>query len=240
MKNNNFFYLQYDKINWQNQEKTKINFFVNKYIINNIISEKGDPNIKVFDIGFGIGFFLKILHSHLKYYQEITLAGCEPSEKNFNYYLKNPIPSSKKIKIITEKSTFLRSSIEDKFDFITAIYVFPHFVFDDLEKTVIKINSMLNEKGKLILVVANENYLKNKLKSMKDLFIENNIIDYKNKKYKEYLHYSEIPEIGKVIDYNREDKFYIDLFNDKGFKLNQKENLDDNGFICSVFVFEKS
>jgi hypothetical protein len=74
---------------------------------------------------------------------------------------------------------------------------------------------------------------------MKDLFIEKNMVEYNGKEYEEVLHYSDIPEIGKVIDYNREERFYIDLFTKKGFKLSLKRDLDDNGFICTVFVFEK-
>jgi hypothetical protein len=99
---------------------------------------------------------------------------------------------------------------------------------------------MLNRNGKFILVVANEEYLKEKLKAKKDLFIEKNTINFNGKEYQEILHYSEIPQIGTIIDYNREEKFYVDLFKKKGFKLESKRNLDDNGFICTVFVFEKS
>ena len=98
---------------------------------------------------------------------------------------------------------------------------------------------MLDEKGKFILVVANEKFLEEKLKSKKDLFIEKNIINFNGKKYKEFLHYSEIPEIGKVIDYNREELFYLDLFKKHNFELIQKRDLNDNGFICTIFVFGK-
>ena len=65
MKNKNFFYLQYDKINWENQEKTKINSFVNNFVIKNIILKKKGPDIKIFDMGFGIGFFFKMLNQNL-------------------------------------------------------------------------------------------------------------------------------------------------------------------------------
>jgi len=51
------------------------------------------------------------------------------------------------------------------------------------------------------------------------------------------LHYSDIPEIGKIIDYNREENFYLDLLKNNGFELFSKKNLEDNGFICTVFVF---
>jgi hypothetical protein len=59
------------------------------------------------------------------------------------------------------------------------------------------------------------------------------------KSYKEVLHYTDIPEIGKVIDYNREEAFYFDLFSNNGFTLENKEDLNDNGFMCSLFVFQK-
>ena len=99
---------------------------------------------------------------------------------------------------------------------------------------------MLKEKGKFILVVADEKYLKNKLKSKKDLFIERNNIKLNNKNYQEILHYSEIPKIGTVIDYNREENYYLDLFKANKFKLIKKENFNDNGFIATIFTFEKN
>lgn len=60
-KNRDFFYLQYNKIDWKNQEKTKINYFINEYIIDNIILKHQEESISLFDIGFGIGFFIKML-----------------------------------------------------------------------------------------------------------------------------------------------------------------------------------
>jgi hypothetical protein len=48
MKNKEFFYLQYDKLKWKNQEKTKINSFVNDYIIKNIILKKKSSDVKIF------------------------------------------------------------------------------------------------------------------------------------------------------------------------------------------------
>ncbi|MFH1456814.1 MAG: methyltransferase domain-containing protein [Patescibacteria group bacterium] len=241
MKNRNFFYLQYNKIDWKNQEKTKINSFIYDIVIKNFILKKKGSNISIFDMGFGIGFFYKILYPYLiKKYQTIVLEGCEPSKKNYNYFKNRPLNIKKSTKLKTHKKTFLNTETNRKFDFITSIYVFPHFLFNDLEKTVKKIYSMLNEKGKFILILAEEKYLKRKLKTEKDLFIENNIVSFKNKKYKEILHYSDIPKIGKLIDYNREEKFYVDLFKKNKFKLLQKKNLDDSGFICTLFVFEKN
>lgn len=239
MKNKNFFYQQYNQINWENQEKTKINLFIYNFIIQEIFSKKKGSSIKIFDIGFGIGFFIKTLCDLLnKSYQEIILEGCEPSKKNYDYFVKN-FHSRIGSKIRTYNDTFLNTRTNKKFDFITAIYVFPHFVFDELKEVTKKINLMLEQKGKFILVVANEKYIEEKLKSMKDLFIEKNIIKFNNKVYRETLHYSDIPKIGKVIDYNREEQFYLDLFLNNKFKLIQKKDLDDNGFICTIFVFEK-
>ena len=240
MKNKNFFYQQYEKINWENQDKTKINSFVNNFIIQEIISKKNGSSIKIFDIGFGIGFFIKMIYKALNpKYKEIVIEGCEPSDKNYNYFIKKPLNFRKDVQLKTYNSTFLNTKIDEKFDFITAIYVFPHFVSDELEETVKKINLMLEQNGKFILVVANETYIEEKLKSMKDLFIERNTLEFDGKKYKEVLHYSDIPEIGKLIDYNREEKFYPDLFKKSGFELKMKKDLDDNGFICTVFVFQK-
>lgn len=239
MKNKEFFYLQYNKINWQNQEKTKINSFVNNFIIKNILTKKKADEIKIFDIGFGIGFFLQMLQKNLsKSFKNIILEGCEPSYKNYKHFKSKPF-NLKKVKLRTFNKTFFQTDTDTKFDFLTAIYVFPHFASDELDNVAKKINSMLNNEGKFILVVANEKYLEEKLKSKKDLFIERNTLEFDGKKYKEVLHYSEIPQIGTLIDYNREEKFYLNLFKKHGFDLDLKKDLDDNGFICTIFVFSK-
>lgn len=213
MKNKNFFYQQYDKINWENQEKTKINCSINNLIIQEIILKKKGPDIKIFDIGFGIGLFFKMLYPKLiNSYKNIIIEGCEPSNKNYNYYTKNPLRTWRDVKLKIYNKSFLETESNEKFDFITAIYVFPHFESDDLEKIAKKIYSMLNENGKFILVVANEKYIEKKLKTKRDLFIERNMIYLNGKNYNEILHYSDIPEIGKLIGYNREERFYVDLF----------------------------
>jgi len=240
MKNKDFFYQQYDKINWENQEKTKINSFIYQFIIQQIFLKKKSPIIKIFDIGFGVGFFLKMLAGSLNtQYKQVVLEGCEPSEKNYNHLMRNPQKLNKGVSIETYNKTFIETQINKKFDFITSIYTFTAFVFEELVQSAKKINSLLEKNGKFILVVANEKYLEEKLKSKKDLSIESDSVIFKNKRYKEILHYSEIPQIGKVIDYNREEKFYIDLFEAEGFKLAKKENLNDNGFICTIFSFDK-
>src|SRR3989338_8967864 len=87
MKNKDFFYLQYNKIDWKNQEKTKINSFINDYIIRNVISNHRGDSISIFDIGFGIGFFFKMLLPALEgKYKNILIEGCEPSRVNYDYY----------------------------------------------------------------------------------------------------------------------------------------------------------
>lgn len=232
--------MQYNKINWQNQEKTKINALLNNYIIKKIILKKKDSNIKIFDIGIGIGFFYKMLYPNLiKDYKNIVLSGCEPSDKNYSYFLKKSLGIKKGITLKTYKKTFLETKTKDKFDFITAIYTFTNFLSNDMEKTVRKIYSMLEKNGKFILVVANVESLQKRLETKKDLFIENNIIEFNGKKYKETLHYSDIPQIGKIIDYNRDEAYYLDSFAKNKFALVQKTDLNDNGFICTIFVFEK-
>lgn len=235
MKNKDFFYLQYDQIDWSMQEETKINFFVNNYIIDNIILKDKLNQISIFDIGFGIGFFIKMLLNKSKL--DLYVEGCEPSVKNYNYLLNNT-PSVKYLKL--HNKTFLDCKTDYKFNFITSIYVFPHLLKEELDLNVKKIYSLLKENGKFILVVANEKYLLKKLKDKKDLFIENDMIIYNNKEYMEILHYSDIPKIGKVIDYNREERFYLDLFKNNNFKLDLKQDLNDNGFICTIFIFSKN
>ena len=151
MKNKEFFYLQYDKINWQNQEKTKINSFVNNFIIQNVISKKKGDEIKLFDIGFGIGFFLRMLQKNLsKSFKKIILEGCEPSYKNYKNFKSKPF-NQEKIELRTFNKTFLQTDTDTKFDFLTAIYVFPHFASDELNDVAKKINSMLNNEGLLCI-----------------------------------------------------------------------------------------
>ncbi len=237
MKNKEFFYLQYNKLNWQNQDKTKLNYFVNDFIIKEIISKKEGEEIKIFDMGFGIGFLLKMLEENLsKKYDKVILEGCEPSIKNYENFKKKEF-NLKNVLVKTSNTSFLDTMTKDKFDFVTAVYVFPHFTFDELEKVAKKIKDMLNTSGKFILVVANQKYLEEKLEKKKDLFIEKNIQKFGNKEYKEILHYSEIPKIGTIIDYNREEILYQDLFKKYNFNLEEKKSLEDKGFICTIFVF---
>jgi len=241
MKSKDFFYLQYNKIDWGNQEKTKINSFINDYIVRNVISNHTGDSISIFDIGFGIGFFFKMLLPALEgKYKNVLIEGCEPSHVNYDYFLKNKpkrLPAG--IALNTYKKTFQDTETDNKFDFITAIYVLSHFPSEDLESVIRKVHSMLKNGGRFVVVLAEEKYLENKLKTEQDLFIEKRNIAYNGKQFKELLHYSDIPKIGKIVDYNREEAYYLDLFQNNNLKLSHKENLDDNGFICTLFVFEK-
>ena len=81
---------------------------------------------------------------------------------------------------------------------------------------------MLKDGGKFVLVLAEEKYIENKLKTEQDLFIEKRNITYGGKQFKEWLHYSDIPKIGKLVDYNREEAYYLDLFKNNNFKLNNQ------------------
>ncbi len=233
MKNPDFFYEQYDKINWSNQDKTHLNFAVNEFVINRIISNRALP-FKLFDIGSGIGFFIRMLKD--KFGDLASVEGCEPSHKSYDYFIKSDIDKNG-VKIFTD--TFQSVKTATKFDFITAIYVFPHFIETDLVNIVKKIYGMLNEGGKLILVVSNEEYLRNKLSTKKDLFIEENEIELNGKKYKEYLHYVEISDMGTVIDYDREEDYYKDLLENQGLKLVEKNKINSDEYICTIFTFVK-
>jgi len=231
MKNRKFFYQQYDKIDWENQDKIKLNYKVYDYIINNIITKYN--SLSLFDMGFGVGYLFYVLQKRLSN-KNIYLSGCEPSIKNFNYFKSKDY---KNIKVYNKD--FINLKINEKFNIITSIYVFPHFLSRDLIKIVKNIYRMLNCKGIFVLVVANGEYLSNKLKIQKDLFIEENRIKYNNKKYKELLYYSYIPTIGKIIDYYRYERYYINLFKNNKFKLINNKKINDSGFICDVLVFEK-
>ena len=237
LKNRDFFFLQYNKIDWRNQETTKINARINDYIIQNVLLKHADDSISLFDIGFGIGFFIRMFINVAKdKFHTIHIEGCEPSTVNYEYF------ADKKPSEVAElhPTGFLETQTKQTFDYITAIYVFPHFLTEDLESVARKINQMLKPGGKFILALANENYLKEKLARQSDLFIESGDTSWNSKKYHEVLHYSDIPSIGKIIDYNREEQFYLDLFSFTGFSLEKQEVIDDNGFLCSLFVFEKN
>lgn len=234
MKNRDFFFEQYDKINWSNQDKTHLNVSVNEFVIDKVISKK-EPPFNVFDIGSGIGFFIRMLKD--KFGDSISIEGCEPSQKSYDHFLKSDIDRNN-VKIF--RDTFQKIETQTRFDFITAIYVFPHFIEADLVEIAKKISGMLNDAGKLIIVVSNEEYLRNKLATKKDLFIEQNTIELNGKKYKEYLHYVEIPGMGTVIDYDREEDYYKDLLENNGLKLTEKNSIKSDEYICTIFTFEKS
>jgi len=240
MKNRDFFYLQYNKINWANQEKTHINEQINQYVIDQIILKHPGTEIAVFDIGFGVGFFLNMLRQQLnERFERITLSGCEPAKLNYEHFANNKPDSAANVSWHLFEETFETVEPGQQFDFITAIYVFPHFLAANLPDVAKKIASLLKESGRFVLVVANEKYLKEKLASQKDLFIEKSKVTLNGESYEEVLHYSDIPSIGKIIDINREKRFYIDLFKSDLFTLIGDNEVNDNGFLCNVFVFEK-
>ena len=233
MKNRDFFYQQYDKINWANQDKTNLNIAVYKFVIDEIVSKSKRP-FTLFEIGSGIGFFIKMLKE--RFGNEITIEGCEPSQKSYDHFAKN---DEGKESATIYRNTFQELDISKTFDFITAVYVFPHFIEADLGAIARKIVAMLNPNGKLVIVVSNEEYLRKKLETKKDLFIEQNAIEFKGKKYKEYLHYVEIPDMGTVIDYDREEDYYKDILEDAGLKLIEKKNITSDEYVCTIFSFEK-
>jgi len=233
-------YLQYNLLNWPVQSQSRLNFYVHQFIIDKVIYAQQRSKTKVFDIGFGIGMLFKMLCDHLDGEIELRMEGCEPSGKNYRYFTNNPPKLCRGAEIKTHNNSFLDTQTDQKFNYITGIYVFPHFLQKDLETAVRKIYGMLEQTGQFILVVANEDFLKEKLRSTKDLIIERIFFEYHGEKYEEILHYSDIPEIGRILDYNREENYYLHLFRNNGFELVEKNILEDNGFICTVFVFLKN
>ncbi len=172
-----------------------------------------------------------------KFGNNIRIAGCEPSRKSYDYFARSNIDKSN---IAIHQNTFQSLKVDETFDFVTAVYVFPHFVEADLSSVARKISEMLNAGGKFVMVVSNEEYLRNKLETKKDLFIEKNTIEFKGREYNEYLHYVEIPEMGTVIDYDREEDYYKDLLEDNGLKLVKKDKMHSDEYICTIFTFEKA
>lgn len=222
------------------QEETKINSTINRFIIQHILNGKKGDEVRVFDMGFGTGLLLEMLHDALTpVYKAITLEGCEPATNHFKHFESRNIQSGlAKTRIFNH--TFLETRTDTKFDYLVSVYVFPHIDTDELAAAANRIHSMLLEDGKFILVVANENQLLAKLQSHPELVIEKRTAMRNGNTYQEHVHYSEIPQIGTIIDINREERYYVELFRELGMEVLFQSTLDDQGFLCSFLVFSKS
>jgi cyclopropane fatty-acyl-phospholipid synthase-like methyltransferase len=218
-----------------------MNGFINDFIIDEIISVRQAKELKVFDIGFGIGAFIRMLIEKTNEHTDLIIEGCEPSEKNYSYFKDTSATLPEGTILKTHLATFLETESENKFDFITAIYVFPHIAQDELAATVKKIYSMLMSGGRFVMVVVNEHYLKEKMEADEEVFtlLDKYEVDYGGRKYKEYLYHTYLPGIGRILDYSREEEFYKDFFEGNGLSLVQKNDLEDSGYICSAYVFQK-
>lgn len=228
MKNADFFYRQYDKIEWENQKETGLNKGIYHHIIKEIFDKTSSDHLRIYDIGFGVGLFFTMIQDELEGY-DLELAGCEPSEKNFNAFTNDNVE--------VQNKAFQDISPQQTYDFVTANYVMPEFIPEDLDNVVRNVKEMLDSDGEFIMTTANEEYLKNKLDDREDLVIETDTIEFDNESYEEKLYYAQIPEIGTVIDYFREERFYNDLFTKHGFELVEKEVIEDSGFVCTLFRF---
>jgi 2-polyprenyl-3-methyl-5-hydroxy-6-metoxy-1,4-benzoquinol methylase len=226
-------------INWPNQENTSINIMLNEFIIKQVICKKRGRALSLYDIGFGIGVLFRMLETGLpKRFKTIHFEGCEPSQKNYSHFAARPF-KRESIHIETDEKPFLETTAKRKFDFVTAIYVFPHFGSDELDEVAVKTWSMLKKSGRFIMAVTNEQYLEEKLANHPEQLIEARAFVHGGIAYKEILHYSDIPKIGLIVDCNREERFYPELFARHGFKLDSRTVLNDMGFVCSLFVFSK-
>ncbi|MFA5211397.1 MAG: methyltransferase domain-containing protein [Patescibacteria group bacterium] len=241
MKDGNFFYEQYNKLNWIKQKNNKINYSVMDFIIDNIFLKDKIENIKIFDIGFGTGnFFEKIENKINNFSKKNIIAGCEPAIKNYKF-VKNKITKFKNIKLKISNKSFLETSFKNKFNYIAAIYVFPHFVVKDFSKIIKKIKIMLEKKGKFILVISKDLDLKNNeiVNDKKYNFINQEDFVFKGKKYKQFLHTTKIKNVGNIAGYRRSEQFYIDLFLKNDFSLIEKKYIKNNEFNSAVLVFSR-
>lgn len=230
-------YLQYDNLNWQQQEKTKLNASLHEFILKNIISKHPGNEISVFDMGFGIGGFLEMLNESLPVtFKRILLEGCEPSVRNYEYF-KSRYAKTNLADIRTFNKTLLDTDTSATFHFVTAVYVFTHVLSDELEAVAKKIKSMLEPRGQFIMVIANENYLKENMDVMTFRLIAKTNLEWGGKKYWQLLHYTDIPEIGTIIDHSREEQLYLDLFKKYGFNLSYRHDLSDHGYLCTILTF---
>ncbi len=170
-------------------------------------------------------------------YQKIHLEGCEPSETSYSYFVDT---YGSTIPVKAHPTDFLNVETSHRFDVVVAVYVLPHILFEDLREVAQKIHRTLNKGGRFYTVVTSETSFKAD-KNDKDLFniVEHNTLQYENGVYEEFLHKSFLPEIGYVLDYNRDEKLYIDLFLSNGFVLDKKQELDDGYFLNSLLVFQK-
>lgn len=241
MKDINTPYEQYNNLNWENQDITGLHAAVYQSIIDFILNNHADSEVSLFDMGFGTGVFLQNLIQVLpNKYSQILLEGCEPS-KSYDSF-KSPDNSGVKVKLY--KKEFLDFDYENKFNFLTSVYVMVHFKFDELESVIKKIKTMLKSGGFFIFVVASEGHFNNtgtvvKLENFFDL-IESTDIEYNNKTYKEFFTKVNIPGIGEVYDYNREESLYVDMFKQNGFTLDKKIEVEEGIFTNSILFLKNN
>lgn len=233
-------YLQYDALNWQQQVKTGINSTLHDFILRNIISRHKGDEIKVFDMGFGIGRFPELLQKTLPgAYKKVILEGCEPSVKNYEYF-RSRISEKRLSGLRIFNNTLLETDTSTKFHFLTAVYVFTHISSDELEAVVQKISDMLDPGGQFILVMVNEDFLEENMDVQTFRLIERSEFELDGKKYWQVLHYTDIPQIGTIIDHSRQEQLYLDLFKKNGLDLSISTDLIDHGYPCRILGFLKA
>ncbi len=242
MKNNDFLFSQYEEeVDWFKQEEANINAGINKYIIDEIVARKKSDSINLFDMGFGIGFFIEMFYERARdIYNNINIEGCEPSEKSFSEFKKEKIKLKDDHCLNLQNSFFLDLKEEGgRFDVLTSVYVFNCLKFGELEENFNKISSMLKRKGLFFLVVSSDNCFLERVKKDQDLIIKEREIEFQGNKYREITHYTDLEGLGRIVDCNRETDLYIDMAKKKGLFLIEKQEVFDNNLISSVLIFEK-
>jgi cyclopropane fatty-acyl-phospholipid synthase-like methyltransferase len=242
MKNDDFLFSQYEKeVDWSKQEEADINANINKYIIDEIVARKKSDSINLFDMGFGVGFFIEMFYERARdIYNNIKIEGCEPSEKSFSEFKKEKIRLKDDHCLNLQNSFFLESKDEgDSFDVLTSIYVFNCLKFRELLDNFKKISSMLKKKGLFFLVVSSDDCFLERVKKDQDLIVKEREVEFQEKKYREITHYTDLEGLGRIVDCNRKAGLYVDMAKKCGLSLIEKQEVFDNNLISNVLIFEK-
>lgn len=232
-------YEQYNAIEWKNQITTRLNEPVNMFIIEKYLTISDKDELRIFDIGFGVGFLFTMVTEKLSsVYNKIYLDGCEPASKSFQYFTEHT-PRYENVEFGVVNSPFLTFDTNNAYDVITAVFVLPHIDIHDLVLVASKISTMLNAEGKCIIVIANELQWKQRVHQHEYELLDLEEVELFGRKYKQVLNKTSLPQIGVVTDYNRDEKLYIDMFENQGLILKARTDLEDQGFISTVLVFQR-
>ncbi len=233
------FYQQYDAVEWSAQMGTHLNRKIYERIIAHI-KKNPSTELSLFDMGFGVGYFLSMLYDAFKdKYNHLLLAGCEPARKSYDYFVTHAPPASEN-KLSLSNDAFLEVHNEQKFDFVTAIYVLPNFSEELMPSVVRKICSLLKSEGEFIFATTQFQFIEQAISRHPSRVLKDAHFEYNGSLYRETLHWTELPGVGRIKDYNRERRYYLDLFKNGDFDLLQIEEFESDGFPTEIYYFQKN